>query len=62
MNIFVYLSVNGGGCQHLDIEHSFVIIHPLHAWKLNLQEWDWTHWIGSSLTKEQVTAGELILL
>lgn len=32
----MYLSVNRGGCCHLDIENSFVIIHPLHAWKLNL--------------------------
>lgn len=39
-NIFVYLSVNRGGRCHLDIEHSFVIIHPLHAWELNLPQND----------------------
>lgn len=38
--IFVYLSVNRGGRCHLDIEHSFVIIHPLHAWELNLPQSD----------------------
>lgn len=37
-DIFVYLSVNRGGCRHCDIEHSFVIIHPLHAWELNLRQ------------------------
>lgn len=35
-----YLSVNWGDRCHLDIEHSFVIIHPLHAWELNLQQCD----------------------
>lgn len=38
MSVFVYLSMNRGGCCHLDTEHSFVIIHPLHAWELNLSE------------------------
>lgn len=35
-----YLSVNWGDRCHLDIEHSFVIIHPLHAWELNLPQCD----------------------
>lgn len=39
-SIFVYLSVNRGGRCHLDIENSFVIIHPLHSWELNLPESD----------------------
>lgn len=39
-SIFVYLSVNRGGRCHLNIENSFVIIHPLHAWELNLQQSD----------------------
>lgn len=34
--VSAYLSVDGRGCCHVNTEHAFVIIHPLHAWKLNL--------------------------
>lgn len=34
--VSAYLSVNWRGCCHFNTEHAFVIIHPLHAWKLNL--------------------------
>lgn len=34
----VYLRVDGGGGCHLHTEHSFVIIHPLHARQLHLPQ------------------------
>lgn len=40
LSVETYLSVNRRDCCHLDIEHSFVIIHPLHAWELNLSQCD----------------------
>lgn len=40
---WTYLSVNWRSCYHLNIKHSFVIIHPLHPWELNLP------WINTQL-------------
>lgn len=57
--VSAYLCVNWRGCCHFNTEHAFVIIHPLHAWKLNLHHSE-IHPFNTSSQHQGSFSGKLI--